>query len=136
MTIREFVEDLYNNSQVQPETIDLSTAEMDLNNFRADGWTLPEDITPESYMDAWNKLVEGSLTADAETKEISLDNAATFLTAEEAMPEIIARNLWDIIVYRMDDDTREAVHADLAPCTNLEFLKEYLRRAPHNLIIG
>lgn len=136
MTIREFVEDLYNNSQVQSETIDLSTAAMDLDNFRADGWTLPEDITPEGYMEAWNELVECRPTADTETKEISLDNAATFLTAEEAMPEIIARNLWDVIVYRMDDDTREAVHADLAPCTNLDFLKEYLRRAPHNLIIG
>lgn len=28
----------------------------------------------------------------------------------------------------MDDDLREAVHADLAPCTDQEFLDEYARR--------
>lgn len=67
---------------------------------------------------------------------ISLDNGRTTLTAEEAMPEIIERNLWDTIVCLMDDDIREAVAADLAPCTEAEFLAEYLRRAPEGLIVG
>lgn len=67
---------------------------------------------------------------------ISLDNGRTYLTAEEAMPEIIERNLWDMIVNLMDDDVREAVAYDLAPCTELEFLAEYLRRYEDGLVIG
>lgn len=67
---------------------------------------------------------------------ISLDNGRTYLTAEEAMPEIFERNLWDVIVNMMDDEIREDVHADLAPCTELEFLSEYLRRASEGLVIG
>ena len=66
-------------------------------------------------------------------KHISLDNGHTYQTAEQAMPEIDDRNLWDAIVNVMDDDTREAVNLDLAPCSNLA---EYLRRASENLIIG
>lgn len=67
---------------------------------------------------------------------ISLDNGRTYLTAEEAMPEIIEHNLWDMIVNMMDDEIREDVHADIAPCTELEFLTEYLRRTAEGLAIG
>ena len=66
---------------------------------------------------------------------ISLDNGRTYLTAEEAMPEIIENNLWNVIVNMMDDEVREDVHADLAPCIELEFLAEYLRRAGEGLVI-
>ena len=48
-------------------------------------------------------------------KQISLDNGRSYMTAEEAMPEIADRNLWGAIVNVMDDDTREAVHAEIAP---------------------
>lgn len=34
-------------------------------------------------------------------------------------------NYWDQIVELMNDDIREAVHAELAPCTNTEFLERY-----------
>lgn len=67
---------------------------------------------------------------------ISLDNGRTWMTAAEAMDEINERNLWDVIVEMMDDEIREAVNADLAPCTEEEFLAEYLRRADEGLIIG
>lgn len=30
----------------------------------------------------------------------------------------------------MDDDLREAIHRDCAPCSDLVFLEEYLKRAP------
>lgn len=69
-------------------------------------------------------------------KEISLDNGMTYMTAEEAMAEINARNLWDVVVQMMDDETRERVHNDLAPCTDAEFLARYLEIAPEDLIIG
>lgn len=35
---------------------------------------------------------------------------------------------WETIVEGMDDEIREAVHADLAPCSEEEFLAEYKRR--------
>lgn len=67
---------------------------------------------------------------------ISLDNGRTWMTADEAMEEINERNLWDAIVDMMEDEIREAVHDDLAPCTEEEFLTEYLRRAEDGMVIG
>lgn len=42
----------------------------------------------------------------------------------------ISQNLMDTIAVHMDDDIREAVHFDLAPCSPEEFLAEYIRRDP------
>ena len=42
--------------------------------------------------------------------------------------EIIESGGYEAAVTLMDDEIREAVHADLAPCTDLEFLEEYIRR--------
>ena len=69
-------------------------------------------------------------------KRISLDNGHTFLTTEEAMEEINERDLWDVVVCCMDDETREEVHTDLAPCTEEDFLTVYLKRANEDLVIG
>lgn len=66
---------------------------------------------------------------------ISLDNGNTWLTAEEAMPEIQERGLWDAVVAMMDDEVRESVARDLAPCTEEEFLAEYLDRGGE-IVIG
>lgn len=65
-------------------------------------------------------------------KQISLDNGATYITPEAAIDSMS----WDAIAQMMDDDTREAIAADLAPCSELEFLTRYLEQAPANLIIG
>ena len=70
------------------------------------------------------------------SKEISLNNGSSYMSAEDAMPEIIKRGLWETVVEFMDDETREAVHSELAPCTNLAFLRRYLELAPEDLIIG
>lgn len=35
---------------------------------------------------------------------------------------------YNAAVYLMDDELREEVHADLAPCTEQEFFDEYARR--------
>ena len=70
------------------------------------------------------------------SKFISLDNGHSYLTAEAAMPEIDERGIWDAIVNMMDDDARQAAHAEVAPCTNAEFLAAYLARATDDLIIG
>lgn len=68
--------------------------------------------------------------------EISLNNGNTYVAAREAMPIIEQRGLWETVVTMMDDETREMVCAELAPCTNLEFLRRYLELAPCDLIVG
>ena len=35
---------------------------------------------------------------------------------------------YDVAVNLMDDDLREEIHADLAPCTGQEFFDEYTKR--------
>ena len=69
-------------------------------------------------------------------KKISLNNGTTYLDAAEAIKEINARGLWDLVVGMMDDETREKVHAELAPCTEEEFLNGYLKNAADDLIIA
>ena len=69
-------------------------------------------------------------------KLISLDNGHTYLTANEAINEIMKRDLWDAVAMMMDDELREALHDRLSPCTELEFLAEYLRLADYDLVIG
>jgi len=69
-------------------------------------------------------------------KQISIDNGRTYMTAEEAIPEILENKLWPVVVQLMDDDTREQVHNEIAPCTEREFLARYLELAPRDLVIG
>lgn len=88
---------------------------------------------------------------DKEMKQISLDNGATYMDAAETIEYISTqqsgmltdeeleqrrKDWWTIITDSMDDETREAVAFDHAPCTDEEFLAEYLRRADADLIIG
>ena len=37
---------------------------------------------------------------------------------------------WDAIVNYMDDDKREIVHMELAPCTNRQFIERYIELDP------
>ena len=65
-------------------------------------------------------------------KSISIDNGSSFVS----VPEAVQKMSWDTIVSFMDDDTREAVHNEIAPCTEIEFLTRYLELAKEDLIIG
>jgi len=65
---------------------------------------------------------------------ISLDNGVTFSDADDLTDDQLTR-LWDVIVAYMDDNTREAVHAELAPCSKRDFLRRYLELAADDLII-
>ena len=38
--------------------------------------------------------------------------------------------LWDAVASYMDDEIRETVHAEMAPCGNREFLERYLELDP------
>ena len=40
--------------------------------------------------------------------------------------EIIENNLYEVAVNLMDDDLREAIHSEIAPCTDEEFLEKYM----------
>lgn len=48
----------------------------------------------------------------------------------EEIRELELNKKWEAIASYMDDDIREDVHGDLAPCTRDEFLAEYLKRDP------
>lgn len=65
-------------------------------------------------------------------KRISIDNGNTYCTPEEAIAQIGI----DTIANYMDNDIRESVHYDIAPCSDVDFLTEYLSRADDDLIIG
>ena len=65
-------------------------------------------------------------------KRISIDNGNTFATPAKAVKNMD----WDAIVNAMDDEVREKVHAELAPCTGTEFLNRYLELASEDLIVG
>jgi hypothetical protein len=73
---------------------------------------------------------------DTDPAEISLNNGGLYMDADEAVPIIKERNLWDAVVQMMDDETREKVHDEIAPCTEHEFLERYLEIAPHDLVVG
>jgi hypothetical protein len=71
-------------------------------------------------------------TIKVDPAQISVDNGNTFISAEAALEQVA----WDVIVNYMDDDIRQAVHDELAPCSELEFLKRYLQLSDDDLIIG
>jgi hypothetical protein len=66
-----------------------------------------------NQMSKIDQLIE---SADASIK-------AGYTTAEEANAEL--QNRLDDIAVLMDDDIRERIHSELAPCTARAFLKAY-----------
>jgi hypothetical protein len=54
MTTAEFVRELYDSTSTSPDGITVDQAAEDIYNFINDGWTLPDDITPEEYAAEWN----------------------------------------------------------------------------------
>jgi hypothetical protein len=70
------------------------------------------------------------------TKRISTDNGSTYTRDFTRLEPRYLDTDWDVLVNAMDDDTRERVHAELAPCSNTLFLARYLELAPDDLVIG
>ena len=70
--------------------------------------------------------------------KISLNNGCSFKSYNDLSVDDIdyINEDWDNIVSYMDDDVREEVHSELAPCNELDFLKRYLEIAKADLIIG
>lgn len=88
----------------------------------------------ERLAEEWEKPVEELLEQleEAGPASISIDNGMHWVEPEEALAEM---NM-DTIANYMDDDTREAVAREYAPCSDLEFLTHYLEAAPDDLIVG
>lgn len=117
-------------------------------------WTLREFLTQECGWDNVEDIEDDDMFYDIlhsrlgcgevcwlrnlaeQSMQVSLDYGETYMSAEEAMPEIVERDLWDDLVLAMDNDVREAVHLELAPCSKEEFLERYLALAPADLVIG
>lgn len=66
---------------------------------------------------------------------ISIDNGRTLMTATEAASTMTKLQL-RLITNIMDDELREQIHNELAPCSDEEFLAAYLERATDDIIIG
>lgn len=65
-------------------------------------------------------------------KRISINNGHSYTTPREA----IKAARMDTIAHMMDAEIREHVAHKYAPCTDAKFIREYLRRAKADLIIG
>lgn len=124
-----------------------SIEELALDICKAREWN-PEDVnelvTAAGLGEEWTNA-DGDVFEDVIAKaadvlnvrifpaQVSIDNGEHWYTVydvSDIMPEIEERGLWQALVNVMDDDTRETVHALLAPCEDAEFLEEYLYRAP------
>ena len=63
MTIRELALNLIEHADDTPATIDLDRAAEIIGWLDPDS-DLPEDLTPEAFMDAWNDIIENSPVED------------------------------------------------------------------------
>lgn len=99
-----------------------------------DEWDAAEGDSFEAVVE---KAIEIALK-DSKPVYLSIDNGMTFITADEdtELQAAIDEVGWEEIVGYMDDDAREKAHRDVAPGTKLEYLKHYLKIAPHDLVIG
>lgn len=100
-----------------------------------DSGTTPIGITGADDTDLLD-AIEGSApaTLDNGNAYVSLDNGNTLATVDDLTDEQID-GAWDALVMMMDDDVREAVHAELAPCSKRDFLARYMQLATDDLII-
>ena len=63
MTVRELAENLITHADTTPGEIDLETAKTYIGWMDPDS-DLPEDLTPESFLEAWNDLIRSNTVED------------------------------------------------------------------------
>lgn len=99
-----------------------------------DEWEAADGETFEAVVD---KALEIALK-DSKPVYLSVDNGTTYIAADEdaELQAAIDKVGWDEIVSFMDADARDKANYDVAPCTELEYLKHYLEIAPCDLVIG
>lgn len=66
------------------------------------------------------------------------DKPAAILAAKDgpeiSIQEAVSDRLWDYTFAAMDDNITNAVHAMVAPCSREEYLEQYLRYCPEDII--
>lgn len=127
MTAHELACSLIDN-MVDPDStyrMDIAEAERLIREFDADNEVSVSDLITEFN---W-------LNCEAPAS-VSIDNGASYGSAMTMIDKIMSSGLWDALVNAMDDGVREIVAAEMAPCTEEEFLSRYLELAPADLIIG
>lgn len=87
-----------------------------------------EDGEVESEREVWktkDELEQAMKTMDGKNHSITWEGSDW---ADDQAAEMVGEGLFDAAVELMDDEIREEIHEDLAPCTDEEFLAEYIRR--------
>jgi hypothetical protein len=69
------------------------------------------------------------------SKKLSINNGQSLILPCDLTDEQIDQYR-DAMIYAMDGHAREQAHAQVAPCTDREFLQRYLELAPTDLVIG
>lgn len=99
-----------------------------------DEWEAADGETFEAVVE---KAVAIALK-DSKPVYLSVDNGVSYIAADEdaELQAAIDKVSFGEIVSFMDDDARDKTRYDVAPCTELEYLKHYLEIAPYDLVIG
>ena len=79
-------------------------------------------VKPE-FADLWGETTNDVITED----DLEMIAGGWEKPVEELLDQLNVYN-YESAVSLMDDEIREAVHADLAPCSEIEFLREYEKR--------
>ncbi len=93
-------------------------------------------MNEESWREWIKKEIKDALEQDENTKIPDVDEVIKQLWKdgyvtdrfEDEAKEMIEHLPWDTIVVHMDDNIREKINFEKAPCTNEEFLIEYMAK--------
>lgn len=101
-------------------------------NIESWGEAYPPENADE-IIDAANEKIDAFIAAnpdadDSEIFEYSGRLWEDYCQYDDTVREIIDGGLFDQAVELMDDNIREAIHAELAPCSEYIFLLEYMIR--------
>ena len=80
------------------------------------------EINPE-YLDQWGSDSSGIITED----ELEMIARGWEKKPEDLYDQLTVYN-YESAVELMDDEIREALHMEMAPCSEIEFMKEYQKR--------
>jgi len=70
-------------------------------------------------------------------KRFSLDNGNSWIRSDDIWEhEESINSRWGEIINSMDNEVREKVHLECAPCSNTIFLFGYLVYAKNDLVVG
>ena len=107
----------------------------------------PSEYTPDGREIAdniWERFCAGELPGcpyPVYPSGISFNNGRSYYDTDDIRSTGLDKILsdehvtWDYIATVMDDEIREQVHRELAPCSNEDFLIRYLELSPDNFIV-